>query len=349
MSRIVSIDEFNSLKARVEALEAKIGSAFKEPPEEEMIKSKTAAFFSEKIGIAIGATIDPLDFLSDPTRMVLGREFSILDCPKACIPTKERIETPYGPLINFKMADEFQMYCRANSVEFKDGPYLDFSNPKYDVNLKYNHLTNWIFERLARPGADNPFYIDLVSNFLDENGKVISNKLMNPVGFIPMLHGMSEIVSKTSPDSSVGVSLEVPDFTNKTLPEKLRRACELIVSAKDAGVPINFLGVKLKIDVLQRIDPNVMAINFNYIDQTGINEIHITNILVTNKYGTADAFPSAVYDDLVASIANSESVSVLSFASPRTITGYQEGLFDEKMRRTSSYEAVRRGFWNIGG
>lgn len=351
LSRIVTVEEHNSLKNRVQVLEAALAKVLDRSmanfSEDEEIKSRTASFYADKLGISLGASVDPIDLYADPTRNGITREFSILECPKASVPTKERIETEYGPLINFKIADEFQHYCRMSAIEIKDGPYIDLLYPKHDVGLKYTHLHNWILERLQRPGADSPYYIDLITNFIDGHGKLVESNIFGKIGLLSGLYGMAETVAAASPDSSVGISFQINDLCSTPMSPRLRSAGEFIKKALESGIPLQYVGLKMTLDVQQRIDPNVTNINLDYLDQTGIPEIHLTNILISNNSDVPDAFPAAVHADLIGIIGTNELISVMSMASPRTIVGYCEGLFDDRMLKTASYEAVRRSLWSL--
>lgn len=351
LNRIITRQEFQDMERRVELLEAALTSLMKTVQSDNSFEpdySKgTAAQYAEKSGFYLGSTVEPLDLMSDPTKNVVGREFRMIECPKAAIPTKKRVQTEFGPLINFKIADMVLSYCRMYNLLLKDGPYLNFTAPKHDMRLRLQDLTQWILERTQRPGSESASYIDLMTDFVSPSGELLGNPILAGLNHLQLVSAMNDVISETAKDSAIGVSITLPRLTSKPVTADLRAFAEFVSQCLNNGIPLQYVGIKTRLDVTQAIDRDVLALNLDHLDQTGIPEVHITDILISNPKEAPFGDESAIFEEFVDALSQHDMISAFSLASPRTLAGHGELLFNKDMEPTASYEAIRRGFWRM--
>lgn len=348
LSRIIKRDEFESLEKRVKALESSLLSSGGETLSNSNRADHSACSYAQDAAMLFGCSVDPIDILVDPTKDGISGEFSLIQCPKAAIPTTQRIDSNKGPVFDFTRAYDFFDYARQNNILIKDGPYLDFQNPKYPVSMVPNELNNWIRERLVELNKiETPEYIDIISNFIGEDGDVLPCSVFKNTGIYGAMMMLSETISDFSPDSGIGITTKIKNFTKKKNLKSIESLVEIAENLLDNAIPLTYLGISLEINVDDEVNPEIVRENLKHIKSCDIPEVHFSGFIVTRGKKNFDDTGEGVYSDFLSAISEDDATSVFSVISPTTLSGYAQGPFTPDMKPTSTYDAIRKGFWRM--
>ena len=318
--------ELDELKKRVdileEALQSKSEEAFRafmgemnfvntEPKQNDEDKILSHA---NQSSVYFGSSITPVD-LSDVRVMdALTKEFNIIQCDKASIPTQDHVDTRYGPMIDFSFADDVMMFCARNGLSLKDGPYINCIDPIYKSDISFEALMNWVSARVTRPGFVSPEYITLAANFIDDNGFTLTPKPLKMIGLKSAIMEMSDIVDGIG--SGLGISVDIDDFAVNKHSKKLLSFCKYIVSLMEFGCPLQYAEIRCTIqsNSLTGSDASrkVIRDNIKLIEATGIPELHFDKFSIKPDGENQGV---SIYEDFLDVIASDNLTTYFSLAS----------------------------------
>lgn len=338
--------EFEELSRRVEYLENLI-TRRSEPSygADHFSLAGSISSIANSAGVLFGCSLDPIDLYDPKIAPVISSEFSILQCEKASIPTRDMIQTPYGHSFNWSIADDISVFTSSRSIMLKDGSYLNFTNQKHDRSLGFAEFSRWLGARISRHGFSPPEYADLVSDFISDEGLLIETEITKSIGFKNFVFSCCETFDRFGIETGLGLSIPISNIFTSERPVKLKKAVKILKELVESGCPLQFFELKCVISDTSVNSKKVLADNLDFIKESGIPEIHLGGIMVRKNINGKDG--SAAYEDFLDAIASDSATSVFSLGCPYTLPGYELGIFDSNMRKTSTYEMIKRSFWRM--
>jgi hypothetical protein len=337
-SKYASKKELSSLSERVESLECAIYSIYKNfdsfNEDDHNLHEPLRDVFGNG-GHFIGVSIDPVEIIESGTCNLIGQEFSLIQCPKASIPTNKWILRDGVYYIDFVIFDKISKFCREKVVSLKDGPFLNFNYPRHSKDLTIQNINNWIMQRYGRQGAYKPEYIEIFSNFINTDGEYINNAVIDGFHHADAFNMIRDSVLKYSSKSFVGISVHVGNIESKAF-------CKLFDFLKRSGY-VDYVGLSFDVDCSDDIYPDLIKEKLLTLNEY-VGNVHITSFNVTNREEKENVLSAIAYEDFSSLLKSCSNIEGFEISCLKPVSGYCGELFNTNHAQTQNYQSLVKAY-----